>query len=255
MSNIFLSTSFIFLASEAAGCLDEKGKVADSCEASVFGMRPASLVANIAILSGVLSSLFMPVAGAMVDYTPYRRRVGCASALLMISIQVIQIGTTSQTWFVMAILQGIAGFVYQVQVLATYAYLPDIARSVGETTMTGCEYSTSLHGQYVCVVPAASNESFVVICTHSPCNLHHGAILVARSISRRRRRHQSCAWLQRRADRPVGTRRRHCMEWPSLFLWLENSSTCSSCAHASSRNDSYWPRIRASLADMQEDLQ
>lgn len=36
----------------------------------------------------------------------------------------------------MAILQAIAGFIYQVEVLATYAYLPEIARAVGEKIMT-----------------------------------------------------------------------------------------------------------------------
>lgn len=142
MSNIFLSTSFIFLASEAAGCLDEKGKVADSCENSVYGMQPASLVANIAVFSGLLSALFMPVTGAMVDYTPHRRLVGYGSAILMMLIQAIQIGTVSRTWFAMAILQGIGGFLYQVNALATYAYLPDMARSFGEKTITECTYST-----------------------------------------------------------------------------------------------------------------
>jgi MFS-type transporter involved in bile tolerance (Atg22 family) len=114
-------------------------------------MLPASLVANIAILSGVLSALLMPIAGAMVDYTPYRRRLGCVSAFLMILIQAIQIGTVSQTWFPMSILQGLAGFLYQVQVLATYAYLPDIARSVGESTMTRCECPNRLQRHCVCV--------------------------------------------------------------------------------------------------------
>lgn len=36
----------------------------------------------------------------------------------------------------MAVLQAFVGFIYQVEVLATYAYLPEIARAVGETIMT-----------------------------------------------------------------------------------------------------------------------
>jgi len=36
----------------------------------------------------------------------------------------------------MAVLQAIVGFIYQVEVLATFAYLPEIARAVGETIMT-----------------------------------------------------------------------------------------------------------------------
>jgi hypothetical protein len=31
----------------------------------------------------------------------------------------------------MAMLQAVAGFIYQVEVVATYAYLPDISRAVG----------------------------------------------------------------------------------------------------------------------------
>ena len=57
----------------------------------------------------------------------------------MIVVQAVQIGTVSATWFPMAILQAITGFFYQIQVLATYAYLPDISRAVGETKMCKCK--------------------------------------------------------------------------------------------------------------------
>ena len=138
MANLFLSTSLIFLASEAAGCLDDEGKVADTCTNNVNGMLPAALVTNIAIVSGLLAAFLMPLAGAMIDYTAHRRAVGITVAVLMISIQAILIGTVSQTWFAMAILQGISGFLYRVQGLTAYAYLPEIARAVGQSTMTNC---------------------------------------------------------------------------------------------------------------------
>lgn len=137
MSNIFLSTSLIFLASKEAGCLNEEGdELLDECNEKVFGFKPVSLISNIAIISGVLSALFMPIAGAMIDYTPYRRQVGICVVTLMVLIQGVQVGTVSSTWFAMAILQAVAGFLYQVQVLAVYAYLPDIATTVGQQTMT-----------------------------------------------------------------------------------------------------------------------
>jgi MFS-type transporter involved in bile tolerance (Atg22 family) len=139
MSSLFLSTSLIFLASEAAGCLDDEGKVAETCTNNVYGMLPAALVTNIAILSGLLAAFLMPLVGAMVDYTPHRRALGITVAFLIMLIQAIQIGTVSQTWFLMAVLQGIGGFLYQVQVLTIYAYLPEIARSVGQPTMINCE--------------------------------------------------------------------------------------------------------------------
>jgi MFS-type transporter involved in bile tolerance (Atg22 family) len=138
MSNIFLSSSFIYLASKDAGCVDAEGVVTDECNIKVHGQRPSALVANIAVISGLLSAFLMPISGAMVDYTPYRKQVGVGAALLMTLIQAIQIGTVPATWFPMSILQAISGFLYQVEILATYAYLPDIYRVVGRTVMTKC---------------------------------------------------------------------------------------------------------------------
>lgn len=136
MSNIFLSTAFIYLASEESGCVDDEGAVMEDCDGQVYGFKPASLIANIAVISGLLSAFLMPVTGAIVDYTPHRRNAGIIAAVLIAIIQGVQIALFSNTWFPMMILQAIAGFLYQVEVLSTYAYLPDIARIVGEKTMT-----------------------------------------------------------------------------------------------------------------------
>ena len=136
MSNIFLSTAFIYLASEDAGCVDDEGNVMETCNNKIYGFKPASLIANIAVISGLLSALLMPFTGAIVDYTSHRRNTGIVAAVLIILIQGAQIALFSSTWFPMMVFQAIAGFVYQVEVLASYAYLPDIARVVGEEAMT-----------------------------------------------------------------------------------------------------------------------
>lgn len=132
MSNIFLSTAFINLAEESAGCDTSES---DECDAKVFGFRPTSLITLIAVVSGVLSACLLPVIGAVVDYTQYRRAVGIGSALFITVVQAIQIWLTDETWFPMSILQALNGFMYMVQVLAVYAYLPDIGREVGEGKM------------------------------------------------------------------------------------------------------------------------
>jgi MFS-type transporter involved in bile tolerance (Atg22 family) len=141
MSNIFLSTSFVFLAQEEAGCIDEEGEVIDDCDGEAYGFQPASFVSNIAVIASVLSALLMPVIGAMVDFTDHRKTVGVVASFLLILIHVIQIGTVSKTWLAMAILQAFAGFLYQALVLATYAYLPDMSYRVDEAIMTECEYN------------------------------------------------------------------------------------------------------------------
>ena len=137
MANIFLSTSLIFLASKEADCLDplDENEVDGDCENRIHGMVPSSLITNIAVISGLASAFTMPLTGAIVDFTPYRRTIGLGSAILISVIQAIQIGTTENTWFYMSILQAIAGWLTQVQVLSQYAYYPEVAREVGEVKM------------------------------------------------------------------------------------------------------------------------
>lgn len=133
MSNIVFATALIDLATLEAGCDLEDD---EDCENKVYGFTPTSLISNIAVLSGLLSAFFMPIIGAIVDYTPQRRLVGILAAVLMIMIQTLQIGVSDKTWFIMAIFQAIAAFLYQVEILSTYAYLPDISRKVGQDKMT-----------------------------------------------------------------------------------------------------------------------
>lgn len=139
MSNIFLSTSFVYLAQEQAGCIDDNNKVIKDCDGKAYGFTPASFVSNIAVVASVLSALFMPLIGAMVDYTKHRKTLGVGVSAMMIIIQIIQIGTVSKTWLPMAIIQAFSGFLYQALVLAVYAYLPDMSYQLGEEKMTKCK--------------------------------------------------------------------------------------------------------------------
>jgi UMF1 family MFS transporter len=133
-SNIFISTSFLYLASQEAGCLDDEGVTTD-CDIKIYGFRPSSLLTNIAVISSLLSAIFNPVVGAVVDYTDYRHAMGAYTSISIIIIQAVQVYTVSSTWFIMAILQAIAGFLYQIVVCATYAYLPELSSEVGEKKM------------------------------------------------------------------------------------------------------------------------
>lgn len=114
MSNLYLATSFIFLANQEAGCLDENDETILNCTGRVYGMAPSSVVSNIAVVSGVLSAFFMPLFGAILDYTRHRKLVGVVATTMMVMIQAVQIYTVPSTWFPMVILQAISGFLYQV---------------------------------------------------------------------------------------------------------------------------------------------
>ena len=133
-SNLFISSSLLYLAAEEAGCIDVDGDLID-CDVKVRGFKPSSFITIIAVISGLLAAITNPITGAVVDFTNYRHLVGTSTSLLIIIIQGIQIYTVQDTWFVMAILQAIAGFLYQILVTMTYAYLPEMTTEVGVRKM------------------------------------------------------------------------------------------------------------------------
>jgi MFS-type transporter involved in bile tolerance (Atg22 family) len=122
MSMIFLSSALISLA--------------DKDEEDMFGLKPSSLITAIGTISGILSAIMLPFMGAIVDSTPHRRKIGVIFTIILLAIQTIQIGTIGPTWRYMALLQAINGFVFQVTILATYSYLPEMGREIGEKRMT-----------------------------------------------------------------------------------------------------------------------
>mmetsp|Transcript_6326 Transcript_6326/g.9597 ORF Transcript_6326/g.9597 Transcript_6326/m.9597 type:complete len:504 (-) Transcript_6326:29-1540(-) len=133
MSNVFLSSALIMLSyiSAMEKCGDDT-----SCDGKIYGFKPSSLITIIATISGILSAFILPIFGAIIDFTNHRKVVGVSLAVLLTSIQAIQIMTNKQTWFPMAILQAINGFLFQALELTAFSYLPEIKRIVGESTMT-----------------------------------------------------------------------------------------------------------------------
>jgi len=135
MSNVYLANSMIHLACKAAGGFDPEGKRCVNDQLMIYGMKPAALISNIAVAASVLSSLMMPLFGAIIDYTPHRKWVGVGTAAVLTIITGIQIATVDSTWFVMAVLQAIIFMFYQVQIMSLFAYYPEMARDVGEERM------------------------------------------------------------------------------------------------------------------------
>ena len=141
MSGMFLTPSLVYLAKEAAGCL---GVPAGECDSRVYGLLPSSLVPMTVVIAGLTSAFLMPVIGAIIDFTPFRRILGISASIILFCIQSAQIGTVSSTWFMMLILQAFAGVAYDMQNLASTAYFPDIGRKAGEDKTTKFQASFSM---------------------------------------------------------------------------------------------------------------
>lgn len=141
MSTIFLGPALLLLAEEAAEANCDEDDNADNAGNSecgdggrVFGMRPTSLLTNIGVFSGLLSSLLTPLFGSIVDHTPHRKAVGQISAILLSIVKGIEIFVTQSTWFMVSVLQVFNFVVYNAYLCAYYAYTAELTTSANEQT-------------------------------------------------------------------------------------------------------------------------
>ena len=93
----------------------------------VHGLYPSSMLTTITSIVGVAAALSLPVVGAVVDRTPYRRAIGGLTALIVVMITATQTMLSAQNWFPMLILEGIGGYLLMVHITTVFAYLPDLS--------------------------------------------------------------------------------------------------------------------------------
>jgi len=90
MSSLFIGPALLELATAAAqrDCVAEGN---DCQEAKIHRFRPSSLLANMSVVSGLLTCAFLPLFGAIVDHTRHRRLVGILSGILAVGLIGVQI--------------------------------------------------------------------------------------------------------------------------------------------------------------------
>jgi MFS-type transporter involved in bile tolerance (Atg22 family) len=131
MSSIFLGPALLELATEAAP--DAGGRL--------YGFRPSSLLSNMAMVSGLLASISLPIVGAMVDHTRYRRELGQYTAYGLAMIKTLEIMVSSSTWMWVASLQVVTALLYQPHLAATYAYTSELSTDSAKHTYYNSWYA------------------------------------------------------------------------------------------------------------------
>jgi MFS transporter, UMF1 family len=120
----YVGLALLALASQQAGC----AKIS-ACEKTVYGLKPSSLLTTVTSVIGVVAALSMPVFGAIVDRTPYRRRVGVITACILIVTTAIQITVGTVDWLIILCIEAVAGLALVVHTTSVFAYLPDLANT------------------------------------------------------------------------------------------------------------------------------
>lgn len=129
MSGVFLGTSLLRLATEAAAA-GAKSSTASADDGAgpprVFGLLPSSLLTAASVVVTLAAALLMPIFGAVLDYTKHRRTVGTTTAVLILLINGAQTFVSARTWPWMLLLQIVFNFLFVVHTTVVLAYLPDL---------------------------------------------------------------------------------------------------------------------------------
>ena len=118
----YVGNAILRLAAEDAGC----EKLAN-CTKTTHGFKPSSLLTATTSIIGVISALLMPIVGAVVDHTPYRRILGISSGFLAVALIGAQIFINEDNWFGMLVVDAVQTFVFLVHTTSVFAYLPDLS--------------------------------------------------------------------------------------------------------------------------------
>ena len=123
MSGIFIGSAFLSLASS-----HDLGGV-DDPPVLFFGMtvKASSLLAIMGAIGGIGGALLMPLMGAIVDHTPYRRAVGICSWMVICAINLACSFMNKGTgWQWVGYLSVVGGWFYSAHCVCMYAYLPEV---------------------------------------------------------------------------------------------------------------------------------
>ena len=188
-ASLFFGVSVLNLAKLEAGCIIiiPEGEISlPPCDGRLYGFRPSSLVTLYTTVVSLLSAISLPIVGAVLDHTTWRKPVGTGTAVIHCLIIFIQIFLTEGNWMFMIIIQVIAAFLGWVHTLAVFAYLPELSPDPGTlatwTTyfnlvfyialflfllyMIPLLYFTGFDQNHIISARIASASSFVVV---TPC--------------------------------------------------------------------------------------
>ncbi|KAL3781262.1 hypothetical protein HJC23_012812 [Cyclotella cryptica] len=132
MSTLFLGPALLKLANDAVQmtCDNDENDADLNCngddQGRVYGMKPSSLLTIIGVVSGLLSTLMLPLFGAIVDHTPHRKKIGQISIAVVTIIKGIEIFVSPATWFAVSIFQVVNFILYNAHSCAIYAYTAEV---------------------------------------------------------------------------------------------------------------------------------
>eukprot|EP00536_Pseudo-nitzschia_multiseries_P010942 jgi/Psemu1/326233/estExt_fgenesh1_pg.C_3520006 len=130
LSSFFVGPALLKLASQQSIDNCESMDNYEKCmmDPRIYGFKPSSLLTNMGAIASVVSVISLPLVGAAVDFTSYRRQVGMCTAFGLTLIKVLELGFGPNTWFFVACLQVLSSILFQIQKATMYAYSAELSK-------------------------------------------------------------------------------------------------------------------------------
>jgi MFS transporter, UMF1 family len=119
----FIGAAVLRLATVDAGC-----KAVRTCENTVLGLKPSSLLTLSSAIVGVVTAILMPLVGATIDHSRFRKEIAVLSAIVCVGLTgvLISISEERNNWTFILCIDAIQTFCLKIHTTATFAYLPDL---------------------------------------------------------------------------------------------------------------------------------
>jgi len=134
-SSVYLSTVFVKFAYIEAGCeieIPDGETVLPECNGRIYGIKPSSILTVFVMALGVITALFLPIVGALLDSSNRRRAVGAITGVVLCVITLIQSFVSEEIWFPIFVLQLFSSVILTVNVCVALAYLPELTQDKSE---------------------------------------------------------------------------------------------------------------------------
>ncbi len=137
MSRLFVGPALLKLASHSAihnaGCIAEDEDYEACVEASkIYGFKASSLLTNMGSIAGMISIVSLPLFGAVVDFTPYRKQIGMFTAMGVVLIKFFELGLGPNTWFFVVCLQVVSSILYETHMATMESYSAELSHESKE---------------------------------------------------------------------------------------------------------------------------
>jgi len=127
--SVYFSVALVQLATQAAGCETEppEGETEiPPCDKRILGLKPSSMLSIYILVLGISISTCLPIIGALLDSSKYRRGFGRAVSMALTTITFGQSFVSKENWIIMLVLQIFSSLLLEVEYCIVLAYIPEL---------------------------------------------------------------------------------------------------------------------------------